>query len=125
MKIGDLSERTGVPSRMLRYYEQQGLLTPQRGGNGYRQYTEDDVERVTTIRGLIRSGLPTRLIAIVLDMSDHAHTTWTKSCSRDFATSLAGELKVLDDKIACLSRSRETVRSFLEQTRYASLVESA
>lgn len=125
MKIGDLSERTGVPSRMLRYYEQQGLLTPGRGDNGYRQFSETDVERVTTIRGLIQSGLPTRLIAIVLDMSDNASTTWTRSCSRDFAASLAAELTVLDEKIACLSRSRETVRTFLEQTRYASLVEPA
>ena len=38
MKIGELSRRTGVPPRMLRYYEQQGLLRPARGQNGYRCY---------------------------------------------------------------------------------------
>ncbi len=38
MKIGELSRRTGVPTRMLRYYEEQGLLRPERADNGYRSY---------------------------------------------------------------------------------------
>lgn len=44
MKIGDLAARTGVPPRMLRYSDQQGLLRPARGENGYRRYSEADVE---------------------------------------------------------------------------------
>lgn len=119
MKIGELAERTGVPQRMLRYYEQQGLLSPERSDNGYRSYREHDVERVQRVRSLIRSGMPTRLVRVVLEMEDD---TWTEQCTRDFAETLAEELRALDDRIACLTMSRDTVRDYLEKTKYAALV---
>lgn len=120
MRIGELADRTGVPQRMLRYYEQQGLLTPTRGDNGYRRYQESDVERVRQIRSLIRSGMPTRLVRVVLEMEDD---TWTEKCTRDFAETLAAELRAIEDKIACLTLSRDTVRDYLTKTRYAALVD--
>ena len=51
MKIGELATRTGVPARMLRYYEEQGLITPQRLDNGYREYDDYVIQRVRKIRG--------------------------------------------------------------------------
>jgi DNA-binding transcriptional MerR regulator len=122
MKIGELSSRTGVPTRMLRYYEEQGLLVPGRARNGYRSYAEEDVARAQTIRSLIRSGLPTRLIAIVLEMEDPENDTWTSGCSRDFAEVLAGELTGLEERISCLTLSRDTVRDYLRRTEHAALV---
>ena len=121
MKIGELADRTGVPQRMLRYYEQQGLLAPERSDNGYRSYREQDVDRVQQVRSLIQSGMPTRLIRIVLEMEDD---TWSRKCSRDFAEKLAGELKAIEDKISCLSLSRDTVRAYLERTRHAALLDA-
>jgi DNA-binding transcriptional MerR regulator len=66
MKIGDLAKRTEVPARMLRYYEEQGLITPRRQQNGYREYDEYLVDRVRKIRGLLDSGIPTRIIGPML-----------------------------------------------------------
>ncbi|WP_250034233.1 MerR family transcriptional regulator [Paractinoplanes maris] len=66
MKIGELAKRTEVPTRMLRYYEEQGLITPQRQQNGYREYDEYLVDRVKKIRGLLDSGIPTRIIGDML-----------------------------------------------------------
>ena len=43
MLIGELSCRTGVPARLLRYYEEQDLLHPERDSNGYRRYGAADV----------------------------------------------------------------------------------
>lgn len=120
MKIGELADRTGVPQRMLRYYEQQGLLSPERADNGYRSYREADIERAHRVRSLIRSGMPTRLIKVVLEMEDD---TWSRKCTRDFAETLADELRAIEDKIACLSLSRDTVREYLERTRHAALIE--
>ena len=121
MKIGELADRTGVPQRMLRYYEQQGLLSPERSDNRYRSYREEDVARVQRVRSLIRAGMPTRLITVVLDMENNA---WTPRCSRDFAETLAGELRSIEDKISCLSMSRDTLRDYLERTRHAALIEA-
>jgi hypothetical protein len=39
MRIGELSRRTGVPTRMLRYYEEQDLLRPEQAANNYRCYS--------------------------------------------------------------------------------------
>ena len=58
--------RTGVHERMLRYYEQQGLLAPDRLPSGYREFSDADVETVGRVRCLLEAGLPTALIAEVL-----------------------------------------------------------
>ncbi|MEV4108950.1 MerR family transcriptional regulator [Nonomuraea sp. NPDC049695] len=67
MKIGDLARRTGVSRRLLRYYEEQGLLRPVRLPNGYREYGEPDVAAVRHIRAMLAAGLPTAVIARLLD----------------------------------------------------------
>ncbi|WP_033342049.1 MerR family transcriptional regulator [Catenuloplanes japonicus] len=66
MRIGDLSARTGVSTRSLRYYEEQGLLTSARSGGGHRHYTEDEVERVRYIQRLFAAGLSSQTIAALL-----------------------------------------------------------
>ena len=118
MKIGELSSRTGVPPRMLRYYEQQGLITASRADNGYRDYAETQVDRAQRVRSLIRTGVPTRLIAAVLDLEE-PHNGWTDSCSQEFAETLAHELRAIEEKIACLQTSRGTIRDYLARTGHA------
>lgn len=114
MKIGELAEHTGISTRMLRYYETQGLLWSTRGSNGYRYFQDGDIERARTISSLIRSGLPTRLIRVVLSAEDKPEN-WTEACDSEFAALLRAELTTLDDKIACLTRSRDTVSTYLER----------
>ncbi|MGW5867711.1 MerR family DNA-binding transcriptional regulator [Streptomyces sp. NPDC055239] len=53
MRIGELSERTGPPRRLLRYYEEQGLIMAGRAANGYRECDERFVDRVVQIRGRV------------------------------------------------------------------------
>ncbi|MFF3215410.1 MerR family transcriptional regulator [Streptomyces sp. NPDC002886] len=66
MRMKEMVRRTGIHERLLRYYEQQGLLTPDRLPSGYRVYSDSDVETVRRIRSLLAAGLPTSLIAQVL-----------------------------------------------------------
>ena len=66
MRIGELARRTGVSERALRYYEHQGLLTPQRRPSGYRTYREEHVAAVRRIRILLAAGLSTAQILDVL-----------------------------------------------------------
>ncbi|MGG3279148.1 MerR family transcriptional regulator [Paenibacillus solani] len=63
MKIGELSLRTGVSIRSLRYYEQQGLITPVRSENGYREYSPFAEEQVKSIKLYLNLGLSTEQIA--------------------------------------------------------------
>lgn len=66
MRIGELSEKTGVSVRALRYYEDQGLLRPRRLRSGYRDYAAEDVAAVRHIRTLLAAGLNTAIIAEIL-----------------------------------------------------------
>lgn len=117
MRICDLSRHTGLTPRMLRYYEQQGLLRPQRSGNGYRDYTERDVDRAKMIRDLVSSSVPTRVIATVLDQHDGQGGRWTSTCDHIFADQLAHEINDLDSRIACLTRSRNALDDLRQHTQ--------
>ncbi|MEV5707973.1 MerR family transcriptional regulator [Actinoallomurus sp. NPDC052274] len=57
MRIGELAQATGTTTRALRYYEEQGLLRPQRSANGYREYSPEAERVVDNIRLLLASGL--------------------------------------------------------------------
>ena len=55
MNIGQASERTGLPTKTIRYYEDIGLLKPARRPNGFRDYAQSDVHELRFIaraRGL-------------------------------------------------------------------------
>lgn len=121
MKIGGVTERTGVASRLIRYYEQQGLITADRADNGYRVYTEAHVERVQRIANLVQAGIPTRLVKVLLDTEDAA-ARGEPTCPRDVAEQLAAELGPIEDRIACLTRSRDAIRHYLNRTRNEALL---
>ena len=59
MRIGELAHLTGTSTDTIRFYERHGLLpNAQRADNGYRDYHDDDVERVRLLVGLRRLDLP-------------------------------------------------------------------
>jgi DNA-binding transcriptional MerR regulator len=66
MRIGAVARTTGVSPRLLRYYEERGLLQPRRLPSGYREYGEADIAAVRNIRSLLAAGLPIHVIAEVL-----------------------------------------------------------
>ena len=47
MNIGTASKCSELPSKTIRYYEEIGLLVPGRSGNGYRDYTTEDIHCLT------------------------------------------------------------------------------
>lgn len=49
MNIKDVSLRTGLPSKTIRYYEDIGLITPARGENGYRKFSESDLHKLAFV----------------------------------------------------------------------------
>ncbi len=59
MKINEVDELVGIGKKAIRFYEQEGLLSPSRNPqNGYRDYSEDDVQQLLRIKLLRKLGLP-------------------------------------------------------------------
>ena len=59
MKINEVEQQAGITKRNIRFYEQQGLLSPKRNGeNGYRDYSEEDVAELKKIKLLRKLSLP-------------------------------------------------------------------
>lgn len=54
MTIREMEERSGIDRANIRYYEKEGLLSPDRRANGYRDYSEEDLEMLLKIK-LLRS----------------------------------------------------------------------
>ena len=51
--IQDVSNKTGLSTHTLRYYEKEGLISDvERSQGGFRQYTDEDLERLGLIRCL-------------------------------------------------------------------------
>jgi DNA-binding transcriptional MerR regulator len=67
MHVGEVASQTGVSPRSLRYYEQQGLLSPCRAANGYREYAELDLVRAVNIRALTGMGLTVDDVRVALE----------------------------------------------------------
>ncbi|GAA1831064.1 MerR family transcriptional regulator [Pseudonocardia alni subsp. carboxydivorans] len=121
MKIGELAERTGVSVRMLRYYEQQGLLTSTRSTGGQRLYSLHEPERVELLRTLFAAGLSSRTIASLLpcvdtpgpQTADEAYATMCRERDRLSAAmaTLATARDALDGLIACNSEHRAALAS--------------
>jgi MerR family copper efflux transcriptional regulator len=50
MNVSRAAERTNLPPKTLRYYEEIGLIHPARSANGYRDYSEEDVHRLAFLQ---------------------------------------------------------------------------
>ena len=46
MKIGDVADRSGLPAKTIRYYEDIGLIRPHRAANGYRDFGHREVHKL-------------------------------------------------------------------------------
>lgn len=117
MWIGELAERTGTPRRLLRYYEEQGLITPGRDANGYRDYGEDFVDRIGQIRGLLDAGLPTRVIRQILPCLDRPRDISFPDATPEMLATLEGELERMTERIAVLARNRDAIVDYLGAVR--------
>ncbi|MEV0584383.1 MerR family transcriptional regulator [Nonomuraea sp. NPDC050310] len=112
MLIGELSRRTQVNAHQLRYYEAQGLLTPERGSNGYREYGEDAILRVKQIRHLLGAGLSSEEIAYLLPCATGEEPELL-ACP-ELLVATRSRLQRLDEQIERLTRSRAALAGYID-----------
>ncbi|MBP2478043.1 DNA-binding transcriptional MerR regulator [Crossiella equi] len=113
MRIGELSARTGVSVRSLRYYEEQRLLASQRAASGQRHYTEAHVGRVRFLQRMFGAGLSSRTIAALLPCVDSPSE---ESVAEAFAR-MARERDRLSTHIEELLRTRDELDGLIAANR--------
>ena len=118
MRIGDAAREAGTTTRALRYYEQQGLLSAGRTGQGYRQYDEASVRRVRNIRELLALGFTiddVRTFADLLDQELPARFALADDSGRcDTAMRVAQErVAALEERISHLTHLRDRLHQRL------------
>jgi DNA-binding transcriptional MerR regulator len=106
MRIGDLSRRTGVSERSLRYYEQRGLLTSDRTPTGQREYRDAAVDRVIHIQELFAAGLNSGTIADLLPCMRNTDGGPANTATPRLVETLAHERDRLDTAIRDMANSR-------------------
>jgi DNA-binding transcriptional MerR regulator len=107
VRIGELAERVGVNPKTIRYYEAIGLLPdPERQPSGYRDYTDDDVDRLRFVRTAQRLGLSLSEISEILAFRERDE----RPCDYVLAV-LDRQVADLDRRMAEMAQLREELTS--------------
>ncbi len=115
MKIGELSGQTGLSIDTIRYYEQRGLIPAvERSTSGYRQYSADDVSRLTFIVQSKELGFTLEEIAQLL-----AIRADDRNCAEVRAVAEA-KAEEIETRIRKLSRMRQILLTLAEQCERSS-----
>ena len=104
MNIGEAAAASGLPPKTIRYYEDIGLLTPHRGANGYRAFTEQDVHKLAFLARARALGFTIEdcraLLALYEDES---------RASSEVKHIAEEHLAQIDEKLAQLQQMRDTL----------------
>ena len=103
MKINEVEEVLGISKANIRFYEKQGLLTPARGGNGYREYGQADVERLQQIIIYRKLGLTVEEIGRIL------------GGGLDLQTAMGGNILRLEEQIRQLTGALDLSKQILRE----------
>jgi MerR family transcriptional regulator, copper efflux regulator len=109
MNIGEVSERTGLPTKTIRYYEEIGLITPLRGANSYRQFRERDAHKLAFLGRARGLGFTIEECRDLLALWEDSHRA-----SADVRAIARGHLARIEAKIVELSAMRDTLSDLVK-----------
>lgn len=109
MNIGDVAERSGLPAKTIRYYEEIGLVTPKRGANGYRRFDEEDLHRLAFLHRARSLGFSIEECRTLMALYEDRE----RESGQVKALALE-HLSRIDEKIAELQGLRNTLATLVE-----------
>ena len=105
MKISEAAKLTGLNVSSIRFYERKGLLMPQReDGSKYRDYTDEDVQRIRQILLYRKMGISVETIELILK---------GKAVPGEI---LAEQKRVLEEQITELKGASELCKLVMKET---------
>ena len=113
MPIGEAESRTGLDRATIRYYEREGLLSPRRMENGYRDYGEQEMTALLRIKLLRELGISLEDIRSL------------QQGTLALPQTLAVRIEQLEREISASTQAKETCRAIREEgVSYAALDEA-
>ena len=109
MNIGQVERHSGLPAKTIRYYEDIGLIRPERRANGYRRFSEQDIHKLRFLQRARSLGFTIgecRMLLSLYEDSDRA--------SADVKAIALGHLVRIDRKIAELQSLRSALGVLIE-----------
>lgn len=104
MNIGRVAEASGLPPKTIRYYEDIGLISPDRGVNGYRDYSDNDTHRLKFLQRSRSLGFSIEECRLLLSLYDDKHRA-----SADVKALAKQKIMEIEEKIAQLRSLKATL----------------
>lgn len=113
MKISEVMKATGLNKKAIYYYEEEGLVSPQKDrDNNYRSYSEDDVNKLIQISVLRKLDIPLSVIYEVLKNK------------LEIKEVMKRQLEVIENKINYLYRNKDIIQNLMEKLNGSSFKSS-
>lgn len=110
MNIGQVAEKAGLAAKTIRYYEEIGLVRPDRGPNGYREFGEPDLHKLAFVCQARKLGFSIEECRALLNLyEDHQRS------SSDVKQLAARHLAEIDVKITELQKMRSVLADLVEK----------
>lgn len=109
MNIGDVADRSGLPPKTIRYYEDIGLINPARSANGYRSFSENDLHKLAFLGRARALGFSIEDCRVLLGLyeDDHRESAQVKAIAEE-------HLSAIDAKLGQLREMRRTLAALID-----------
>jgi Cu(I)-responsive transcriptional regulator len=108
MTIGEIADRTGLPAKTIRYYEDIGLIRPARDSSGYRVFAETDFHKLAFLGRARALGFSIEDCRTLLALYEDENRA-----SADVKRLAQQHLETVEGKIAQLEAMRDTLRDLI------------
>ena len=109
MNIGDAAALSGLPAKTIRYYEEIGLVRPDRGENGYRDFRDPDLHKLSFLARARSLGFSIEDCRALLALYEDRQRT-----SADVKRVAEEHLAKVERKLAELESMRQTLQRVVD-----------
>ncbi len=106
MNIGSAAQHSGLPAKTIRYYEEIGLVTPDRADNGYRDYSTRDLHGLKFLQRARSLGFSIDECRLLLSLYNDADRA-----SADVKAMALDKISEIEAKISELESLRHTLKN--------------
>lgn len=105
MNIGEAAQKSDLPPKTIRYYEDIELVKPNRSGNGYRDYSDSDVHRLRFLQRSRSLGFTIEECRFLLSLyeDDHRASADVKAIAKQKIAEVDRKIKELQSLKKALS----------------------